>query len=123
MYEVKILTHFSASHHLREYEGPCENKHGHNWKVEVTYESLTLDKLGIVIDFKVLKKKVKIVLEELDHCDLNELSAFARVNPSSENIAAYIYKKLSHDAELNAKAKIKSVSVWETDNARATYYE
>lgn len=123
MYEVKILTHFSASHHLREYEGPCENKHGHNWKVEVTYESLTLDKLGIVIDFKVLKKKVKIVLEELDHCDLNELSAFARVNPSSENIAAYIYKKLSHDAELNAKAKIKAVSVWETDNARATYYE
>jgi len=123
MYEVKIQTSFSASHHLRDYEGPCEQRHGHNWKVEVVYMNDTLDNIGIVIDFKVLKQKVNAVLDELDHRDLNELDNFKKFNPSSENIASYIYFQLSKDPELNALAKIKCVRVWETDNSCATYYE
>ena len=70
MFEVKIEDHFSAAHHLLNYEGECEHQHGHNWKVEVFAIGENLDKSGILIDFKILKKELKEVLEELDHKDL-----------------------------------------------------
>ena len=118
MFEVKIEDHFSAAHHLLNYEGECEHQHGHNWKVEVFAIGENLDKSGILIDFKILKKELKEVLEELDHKDLNELPAFKNISPSSENIAKYIYQQLKKDFSILTK-----VSVWETDNARATYFE
>jgi 6-pyruvoyltetrahydropterin/6-carboxytetrahydropterin synthase len=123
MYEVKIQTTFSASHHLRDYEGPCEKRHGHNWKVEVIYESQKLDQIGMVIDFKILKEKVKTVLAVLDHTDLNEVDNFKKFNPSSENIASYIYFNLAKDHTLNEKARLQRVNVWETEHSCASYYE
>ena len=66
MFEVKTESHFSAAHHLLNYEGECEHQHGHNWKVEVFARGENLDMAGILIDFKILKKEVKEVLELLD---------------------------------------------------------
>ena len=40
MLELKVLSSFSAAHHLLNYEGECENQHGHNWKVEVYVKGL-----------------------------------------------------------------------------------
>ena len=48
MYKVRIKSHFSSAHNLREYQGACERLHGHNWKVEEYLKSNTLDKLGMV---------------------------------------------------------------------------
>ena len=55
MFEVKVIKSFSSAHHLRNYDGKCENLHGHNWKVEAVYQSEKLDEAGLVIDFKVIK--------------------------------------------------------------------
>lgn len=123
MYEVKVLTEFAASHHLREYDGTCERRHGHNWKVEVICGSETLDSIGLVIDFRVLKEKVNVILDELDHYDLNECAYFKDVNPSSENIAYYIFSKLRDDASLTEKVRVLRVNVWENDRSCASYYE
>jgi 6-pyruvoyltetrahydropterin/6-carboxytetrahydropterin synthase len=123
MYEVKIITHFSASHHLRDYEGPCEQVHGHNWKVEVVYESQKLDNIGMVIDFKLLRSKVNGVLDQLDHTDLNAHEYFQKFNPSSETIASFVFLHLAKDPDLNEKARLKRVDVWETDTSCAGYYE
>ena len=118
MFEVKIESHFSAAHHLLEYEGECEHQHGHNWKVEVYAKGENLDKSGILIDFKILKKEVAQVLDLLDHKDLNELEFFKGLSPSSEVISRFIYKKLKEKFYT-----ITKVSVWETDSATATYFE
>lgn len=118
MFEVMIESHFSAAHHLLNYEGECEHQHGHNWKVEVFARGENLDKSGILIDFKVLKKEVAEVLDLLDHKDLNELNYFNGASPSSETIAKFIYKKLKEKFYT-----ITKVSVWETERACATYYE
>ena len=56
MYELSIQTSFSAAHRLRNYQGDCEALHGHNWKVQVTVQSRTLNDIGLAIDFKTLKK-------------------------------------------------------------------
>ena len=76
MYELKVVSSFSAAHHLLNYEGECENQHGHNWKVEVYIKGENLDKSNILVDFKVLKKELKKVLDYLDHTDINELPEF-----------------------------------------------
>lgn len=118
MYEIEIFNNFSAAHRLRGYKGKCENIHGHNWKVGVIVSSDKINKIGIVADFREVKKKLENVLSELDHKDLNSLKYFKKVNPTSENLAKLIYEKLK-----KKKLPVSSVSVWEADDSRATYSE
>ena len=122
MYEVKIVTQFAAAHRLENFKGKCEGLHGHNWKVEVFLVGNKLDKTGLLMDFGVVKARTKQVLEELDHKYLNELAAFQDRNPSSENLACYLYERLG--AIFNGDGvKIHRVNVWESDNSCASYYQ
>ncbi|HBR16902.1 MAG TPA: 6-carboxytetrahydropterin synthase QueD [Deltaproteobacteria bacterium] len=122
MYELTIISDFAAAHNLRGYEGECENLHGHNWKVEVTVANRGLNKIGLAVDFKVLKRILKDVLGNLDHKYLNEIPPFDKENPSSENLARYIFKQFKK-AIKDKNIKVAKVKVWESDNAAATYYE
>ncbi len=117
MYSIKIESYFSSAHFLRDYKGKCEELHGHNWKVEVNVEAKKLDKAGMVLDFKDLKMKLNAVLEKLDHKCLNNLAYFKKVNPTSENIAQYIYNSLKSEVK-----SLKLVTVWESHNSCASYY-
>jgi len=116
MYSLKVEGSFSSAHNLRGYKGKCEDLHGHNWRVEITVKSGELDKIGMVLDFKFLKKKLNACLERMDHKYLNKLDFFKKVNPTSENIAEYIYKKLKLKIPL-----LDSVTVWENSTSCATY--
>ncbi|MCM8818688.1 MAG: 6-carboxytetrahydropterin synthase QueD [Candidatus Omnitrophica bacterium] len=122
MYEIKIRGDFSSAHMLKNYKGKCENLHGHNWKVEVIVIGETLDKIGLLIDFHILKSKLNIILKSLDHKNLNLIPFFAKKNPSSENIAFFIYKKMVQLVK-NYPVKISKVTVWENENQSASYYE
>jgi 6-pyruvoyltetrahydropterin/6-carboxytetrahydropterin synthase len=122
MYELKILTEFSAAHRLENFYGKCESLHGHNWKVEVFLLGDRLDDAGLVRDFGVVKGKTREVLAELDHTYLNDLPAFRRQNPSSENLARYLYERLG--AALNGEGvRVSRVSIWESDTSCASYFE
>lgn len=121
MYDIFIKTHFAGAHHLRDYPGDCEHPHGHNWKVDVTVRATELDKLGMGIDFKVLKREVKKVVDQLDHHDLNNLPAFRDVNPSSEHIAKFIFDNLNEQM-VSDRYRLYSVTVMETDFSGLTYY-
>ena len=121
MYDIFIKTHFSSGHHLRDYPGSCEFPHGHNWKVTVTVRADTLDEIGMGIDFKVLKAEVNEVVDLLDHRVLNEMEEFSEINPSSENIARFIYDKLSGPLQ-HERYHLYSVTVFETDTSGLTYY-
>ena len=121
MFHIFIKSHFSAGHHLRDYPGNCERPHGHNWNVEVTVKATELDELGMGIDFRTLKTAVNEVLDTLDHRDLNEHPDFQSTNPSSENIATYIYKNLQKDL-ISDRYGVYSVTVCETENSGVTYF-
>ncbi len=120
MYHLMIKTHFSAAHNLINYQGDCENLHGHNWRVEVTVSARELDKAGLGIDFKILKKKTNQLLDKFDHKHLNELEPFLDVSPSSENLCRYIHEQLSRELN-NANIRVEKISVWESENACASY--
>jgi 6-pyruvoyltetrahydropterin/6-carboxytetrahydropterin synthase len=122
MYHLTIHTHFAAAHNLVNYQGECENLHGHNWKVEITVATRELNKAGLGIDFKILKQETKRILGLLDHKYLNEIPPFIELSPSSENIARYLFEKLA--ATFNdPNVKVEKVNVWESDYACASYTE
>jgi 6-pyruvoyltetrahydropterin/6-carboxytetrahydropterin synthase len=120
MYQVSIQTSFSAAHSLRNYQGECENLHGHNWKVEVTVASKTLDEAGLTIDFKILKQKTNAIIQQFDHHHLNEIPYFATHNPSSENIAAYLFNQLKESLQ-GSPVELVQVSVGESETSKASY--
>jgi len=118
MFSVKVEGEFSSAHNLREYKGKCEELHGHNWKAEVVVTGERLDKSGMLVDFTVLKKELGEILASLDHKYLNEIEYFKKVNPTSENIAKYIYDRIKGKG-----LRIKSATVWESEKSCATYEE
>ena len=120
MYRLKIHTHVAAAHNLINYQGDCENLHGHNWKVEVTVTARELDKAGLGIDFKILKRETNAVLDLLDHKYLNEIEPFVNNSPSSENIARFLFEKLSEQLNTD-NVRVYEVNVWESEYACASY--
>ncbi len=115
MYELSVVEDFASAHFLRGYNGPCEKLHGHTWKVEITIRAGGLNELGLVVDFREIKERLKKFIAHLDHVALNDLAAFQKVNPSTENLAEYIYRELSNPFRL------VKVRVWESETCSVTY--
>ena len=120
MYELKIITEFSAAHNLRNFRGKCEALHGHNWKVEVVLSGKNLDDSGVVLDFAEIKAATSEIMSEIDHRYLNDLPFFMENNPSSENIARYIFHRLQEKID-NDRVRIRRVTAWESQDACASY--
>ena len=120
MYRLTIMTDFAAAHNLINYQGDCENLHGHNWKVEVRVRAIELNNAGLGVDFKILKKETKQLLELLDHKYLNDLPMFKGLSPSSEHICKYLYDELGKILN-DDNITIECVTVWESDRACASY--
>jgi 6-pyruvoyltetrahydropterin/6-carboxytetrahydropterin synthase len=124
MYDLKVTSGFSSAHALRGYNGKCENIHGHNWQVELSVSSDSLNEIGLAIDFKLLKKYLNEVMETLDHKFLNETDFFKEANPSAENIAKYIYEEIEKKMIINkTNVLVKKVGVYETKSSMASYYK
>ena len=121
-YLLKVVTEFASAHTLHEYPGACSRMHGHNWKVELEAEATSLDEVGMGIDFKKMKAAANEVGDRLDHRYLNDLEPFTEINPTAENIAAYMYREIS--GLLNSDTiRVKAVTLWETDRACVRYSE
>jgi 6-pyruvoyltetrahydropterin/6-carboxytetrahydropterin synthase len=121
-YTLKVLAEFAAAHQLRGYPGNCSRMHGHNWKVEVEVTGTKLDDVGMVTDFKIMKRAAREVAERLDHFYLNDIAPFDTINPTAENLAAWFYREVG--ALLNNEhAQVSAVTLWETDRACVTYQE
>lgn len=121
MFDVRVEKTIACAHRLVDYDGPCEELHGHNYRIEVTYSGTELDRIGMLVDFVDVKKAFNEVLEKLDHKYLNELPAFMNLSPSAENIAYHVYQELKRTTF--ERAKISCVSVWETPTSVAVYRE
>jgi len=123
MYVLTIEDHFASAHQLRGYKGKCENIHGHNWKVVMSVKGDKLNEIGLLIDFHDLKVILKKICNDLDHKNVNEVVPFDRINPSSENIAHYIADRAQVElGRTGQEIIVDSVTVWESETSRCTYY-
>ncbi len=122
MFILKVIKVFSAAHNLRGYKGKCEKLHGHNWKVEVEVTGPKLNKLGMLMDFHDIKDELQAVLDKFDHAYLNEVPPFNKINPTSENLAKYVFDDLNLKLK-TYNLKLHSITVWESDTSSASYTE
>lgn len=130
MFEVRVEADFAAAHFLKDYNGKCENLHGHNYKVYAHVRGSKLNEGGMLLDFTKLKGGLRSVCKQLDHTNLNDKDVFEQ-NPSAERIAMYIYdgiiaelKKEGLDlsfADGKTDPVLFAVDVFETDTSRARY--
>jgi 6-pyruvoyltetrahydropterin/6-carboxytetrahydropterin synthase len=111
-WRLKVRDRFSAAHYLRGYKGQCEQIHGHTFLVEVEIAVTELDDVGIGVDFTEIKKALASLVP--DHKLLNDVYPF---NPSAENLSRHLY------GELRKRFPVAAVTVWESEDASATYTE
>ena len=109
-WRLRVRDKFQAAHYLKEYQGKCEKVHGHTFQVEAVIEVDELDRAGIGIDFTRIKAKLAEILP--DHTLLNDVYQF---NPSAENLARQFF------GELKKCFPVVEVTVWESEDASATY--
>jgi 6-pyruvoyltetrahydropterin/6-carboxytetrahydropterin synthase len=109
---LSVRDKFQAAHFLKEYRGKCEKVHGHTFQVEVQIEVTELDHTGIGVDFTEIKNTLSEILP--DHTLLNDVYDF---NPSAENLSRHFFH------ELKKHYPVKAVTVWESEDASATYSE
>ncbi len=125
MFEVTVEDTFAAGHYLRNYKGKCENPHGHYYKIRGTRAGKELDKAGLLLDFKDLRKVMQHVIERLDHQMSNDIAPFTTLNPSAENLAKYFYDETNGRLQSTTEGRVhvKDVTVFETDTTTAKYCE
>lgn len=121
-YTLKVQTEFASAHTLRDYPGDCSRLHGHNWKLEVEVEARGLDEVGMGVDFKAVRRAAREITGDLDHRYLNEVAPFDRLNPTAENIAAYLYDRIGRRLN-DERVRVSAVTLWETDRACVRYCE
>jgi 6-pyruvoyltetrahydropterin/6-carboxytetrahydropterin synthase len=125
---------FSAAHLCRVPElseeenrrlfGPAANPngHGHNFVLEVSVEGTPDPVTGMVLDLKELKDLLnREVVALYDHRFLNyEVPPFDRVNPTAENIAREIWRRLKPALDQHGR-KLQQVRLYETADLWVDY--
>lgn len=86
--------HFEAAHRLPKVpeDHPCSRLHGHSFQVRIEVTGEVDLELGWLMDFAEIKRAVKPIVEQLDHYYLNDIPGLE--NPTSELLAAWIWKRL-----------------------------
>lgn len=120
MFELVVEKTIAAAHYLRDYNGPCERLHGHNYRILVFLRGERLNASGMMEDFGDIKKALNAILDRLDHYCLNDLPEFAELSPSTENLARVIGDGLA--AHPWQQGRVDRVQVWETPTQGATYF-
>jgi 6-pyruvoyltetrahydropterin/6-carboxytetrahydropterin synthase len=122
MFTLCVKDSFAAAHRIEDYNGKCEDLHGHNFLVEVLFAGEKLGKGGMLVDFAILKNYLKDVLDSLDHKYINDLPFFKERASSSEYLAIYIFNGMKKLIE-GIGVTVKEVKVWESEKAYAGYNE
>lgn len=119
MFRLEKEFKFEAAHRLPHHGGKCRRLHGHSWRGRLVVEGESLhtagSSTGMLVDFDVLKRSVKDVVEhKLDHHYLNETLDLE--SPTSEEIARWVYDRLKPSLPL-----LVAVIIEETCTSRCEY--
>ena len=124
---------FDAAHRVKEHESKCKYLHGHRYVLEVTASAPKLDPLGRIIDFGLLKTKIKSWIDEnFDHTAIlfdqdkelgekiasvtNQKIYYLPYNPTAENIAFYLKTNILPQLFSDSEITISKVKLYETPN-------
>lgn len=116
MFELSVEGCFSAAHQVKGYPGDCAGLHGHTYKVLVRVGVKELDRLGMGVDFRSIKRALDEILTGLDHKNLNTIAFFGKNNATAEYVAQYIFHEMKKKLPI-----VRSATVWEGPDYSVTY--
>jgi len=106
---MQIYKDFSieAAHRLPNVpEGhKCARLHGHSFQVRISVEGPLGEESGWVMDFGDIKAAFAPIYAQLDHHYLNDIEGLE--NPTSENLAMWIWQKLKPTLPQLCSVRIK----------------
>lgn len=127
-----------TGHRVLGHEGKCRHLHGHEYNFEITAAADSLDSIGRVIDFSVIKERVggwidnnwdhNMLLYSKDESAIKAMELvedgrppfIADWNPTAENIADYVLREVCPLVLQGTGVVVTQVKVWETQNCFAT---
>ena len=129
---ISRKAHFNSAHRLYRKDwsmeknnivfGKCNNPnyHGHNYELIASVTGEIDAETGFVLDVKILKSIIKEEVEDaFDHKNLNlDVPEFENLNPTAENIAVVIHKKIKSKLASNLDLE---VVLYETPRNFVTY--
>ncbi len=105
--EIYKEFHFEAAHRLPNVPAghKCARLHGHSFRVRIVISGDAREPAGWVMDFADVKASFKPLHDMLDHHYLNDISGLE--NPTSENIARWIWQRLKPSLSLLSAVEIR----------------
>jgi 6-pyruvoyltetrahydropterin/6-carboxytetrahydropterin synthase len=121
MYSLGMRREFSARHYLIGGDWGAENsEHSHHYRLELVLEAPHLDRHGYLVDIVEVEQHLEAVVADFSGRILNDLAAFAGLNPSIERLATILHAafqaRLAH-FQIHAL----TVTLWEDDIAWTSY--
>lgn len=120
MFEISVSETFEATHQLRYPDGRLETPHAHAWHVTATYAGPGLNDAGVLVDFGVVKGRLRELCATLAGQSLNRLPVFAKRQPSAENVAVVLAEGLPRS--LSGAVCLRCVAVEEEPGCVARYW-
>jgi len=128
--------HFCAGHRVYGHESKCSNLHGHNYILWVHATADSLDSLGRVIDFSILKEKIDPWIQShWDHTFLcfekdremlalepllekNKPWFICSFNPTAENMGKYLFEEILPLLLSDTGVSVTKLELHETENCK-----
>jgi len=135
MYCTQIIQ-FDSAHRIVGHQGKCRKLHGHRYILEATFTAAALNNLNMIIDFAIIKNKLKTwidknwdhntILSEADKslgkvieiCTKQKIYYLSH-NPTAEGMAHYILHTICPELFADEKAQCVAVKLYETPNCFA----
>ena len=123
MYSLMVKRTFVAQHFLTVPDCGKENEwHSHTFTLELTLSAPTLNADGYLVDIVKVTEVMDSVIEGFRDKTMNDLPAFAGLNPSIEHFARIIADQITPFLE-ETQIETMHVRLWEDDLAWAAYYK
>jgi 6-pyruvoyltetrahydropterin/6-carboxytetrahydropterin synthase len=97
-----------------------ETPHWHEWRVEAALKAPQLDRNGMVIDFMAVQAAMRAALQGLEGQDLNAVTAFEGVDPTTEHVARYVHDELAPRLS-SSSARLVRIVIHEAPGCSVTY--
>jgi 6-pyruvoyltetrahydropterin/6-carboxytetrahydropterin synthase len=121
-FDVGVVGHFTARHHLVGDFGPASQPHSHDYRVDASVTGLTLRHDGTLFDITILQNALAALITDLDDRDLNDIPALADPNPTAEVVARFFFDRLKAMLGHEGLREL-TIRVWESPEAYASYTE
>jgi 6-pyruvoyltetrahydropterin/6-carboxytetrahydropterin synthase len=120
MFEVGVVSRFSAVHALTGDFGAATEKHGHDYRVEVAARGARLRQDGTLCDIALLKSELDAAVAELEGADLNSVPGIAVLNTTAEAVAHHLFERVA-PAVTHEGVHAVIVKVWESEDSYASF--